>query len=131
MRSSEGSTLPCSAVLERAHLLQRACLHLAIDSGRPHRLYLALDLVSPTSCVLTAYLRHGRRSLEAALEYRIYGGVASGTTGVRGLRAEGARKEMRVTHELVADRQPRGLNNAAVDVALIIQAVHRAQSGCG
>jgi NADH-quinone oxidoreductase subunit N len=41
--------------------------------------YLSLEFVSLTSYVLTGYLRHNRRSGEAALKYLIYGGVASGT----------------------------------------------------
>ncbi len=41
--------------------------------------YLALEFVSLTSYVLTGYMRHSRRSGEAALKYLIYGGVASGT----------------------------------------------------
>src|SRR5579862_1170981 len=41
--------------------------------------YLALEFVSLTSYALTGYLRHDRRSGEAALKYLIYGGVASGT----------------------------------------------------
>jgi len=41
--------------------------------------YLALEFVSLTSYVLTGFLRHNRRSGEAALKYLIYGGVASGT----------------------------------------------------
>lgn len=40
--------------------------------------YLSLEFVSLTSYVLTGYLRHNRRSGEAALKYLIYGGVASG-----------------------------------------------------
>ena len=40
--------------------------------------YLSLELVSLTSYVLTGFLRHNRRSGEAALKYLIYGGVASG-----------------------------------------------------
>ncbi len=40
--------------------------------------YLSLEFVSITSYVLTGYLRHNRRSGEAALKYLIYGGVASG-----------------------------------------------------
>ncbi len=39
--------------------------------------YLALELVSLTSYVLTGYRRRNRRSGEAALKYLIYGGVAS------------------------------------------------------
>jgi NADH-quinone oxidoreductase subunit N len=41
--------------------------------------YLALELVSLTSYILTGFLPHNRRSSEAALKYLIYGGVASGT----------------------------------------------------
>ncbi len=41
--------------------------------------YLALELVSLTSYVLTGILRRNRRAQEAALKYLIYGGVASGT----------------------------------------------------
>ena len=41
--------------------------------------YLSLEFVSLTSYVLTGYMRHDRRSGEAALKYLIYGGVASGT----------------------------------------------------
>src|SRR5881628_3886995 len=41
--------------------------------------YLSLEFVSLSSYVLTGYLRHNRRSGEAALKYLIYGGVASGT----------------------------------------------------
>ena len=41
--------------------------------------YLALEFVSLTSYILTGFLRHNRRSQEAALKYLIYGGVASGT----------------------------------------------------
>lgn len=41
--------------------------------------YLSLEFVSLTSYILTGYLRHNRRSGEAALKYLIYGGVASGT----------------------------------------------------
>ncbi len=41
--------------------------------------YLALELVSITSYILTGFLPHNRRSSEAALKYLIYGGVASGT----------------------------------------------------
>ena len=41
--------------------------------------YLALELVSLTSYILTGFLPRNRRSSEAALKYLIYGGVASGT----------------------------------------------------
>ncbi len=41
--------------------------------------YLSLEFVSLTSYILTGFLRHNRRSQEAALKYLIYGGVASGT----------------------------------------------------
>src|SRR5437867_1614732 len=40
--------------------------------------YLSLEFVSLVSYVLTGFLRHNRRSSEAALKYLIYGGVASG-----------------------------------------------------
>jgi NADH-quinone oxidoreductase subunit N len=40
--------------------------------------YLALEFLSLVSYVLTGFLRHNRRSGEAALKYLIYGGVASG-----------------------------------------------------
>jgi NADH-quinone oxidoreductase subunit N len=40
--------------------------------------YLALELASLTSYILTGFLPHNRRSSEAALKYLIYGGVASG-----------------------------------------------------
>jgi len=40
--------------------------------------YLSLEFVSLTSYVLTGFLKHDRRSSEAALKYLIYGGVASG-----------------------------------------------------
>lgn len=40
--------------------------------------YLAMELLSIVSYVLTGFLRHDRRSGEAALKYLIYGGVASG-----------------------------------------------------
>ena len=41
--------------------------------------YVSLEFVSLTSYILAGYLRHNRRSGEAALKYLIYGGVASGT----------------------------------------------------
>ena len=40
--------------------------------------YLALELVSIMSYVLTGFTRGSRRSAEAALKYVVYGGVASG-----------------------------------------------------
>ena len=40
--------------------------------------YLSLEFASLTSYALTGFLRHNRRSGEAALKYLIYGGVASG-----------------------------------------------------
>src|SRR5260370_3661860 len=40
---------------------------------------LALALGGLTSYIRTGFLRQNRRSLEAALKYRLYGGVASGT----------------------------------------------------
>jgi NADH-quinone oxidoreductase subunit N len=41
--------------------------------------YLSLEFLSLTAYALTGYLRHDRRSGEAALKYLIFGGVASGT----------------------------------------------------
>jgi NADH-quinone oxidoreductase subunit N len=41
--------------------------------------YLSLEFVSLVSYVLTGFLRHDRRSSEAALKYLIYGAVASGS----------------------------------------------------
>src|SRR5438094_847757 len=41
--------------------------------------YLALEMLSLVSYLLTGYIRNNRRSGEAALKYLIYGGVASGT----------------------------------------------------
>lgn len=41
-------------------------------------IYLALEMVSVLSYILTGYLRGVRRSAEAGLKYVIYGGVASG-----------------------------------------------------
>jgi len=41
-------------------------------------IYLSLEVVSVLSYVLTGYVRGSRRSVEAALKYVIYGGVASG-----------------------------------------------------
>jgi NADH-quinone oxidoreductase subunit N len=41
--------------------------------------YLALELASLTSYILTGFVPHSRRSSEAGLKYLIYGGVASGT----------------------------------------------------
>jgi NADH-quinone oxidoreductase subunit N len=58
-----GSTLGMFLMASASHLLMA---------------YLALEFVSLTSYVLTGFLRHNRRSSEAALKYLIYGGVASG-----------------------------------------------------
>jgi len=54
-------------------------MFLMAESANLLMAYLALEFVSLTSYVLTGFLRHNRRSLEAALKYLIYGGVASGT----------------------------------------------------
>ena len=51
---------------------------LMAESNNLLMAYLALELVSLTSYVLTGILRDNRRSQEAALKYLIYGGVASG-----------------------------------------------------
>ena len=52
---------------------------LMAESANLLMAYLALEFASLTSYILTGFLRHNRRSLEAALKYLIYGGVASGT----------------------------------------------------
>jgi NADH-quinone oxidoreductase subunit N len=51
---------------------------LMASAGNLLMAYLSLEFVSLTSYVLTGFLRHNRRSSEAALKYLIYGGVASG-----------------------------------------------------
>src|SRR6185369_602492 len=51
---------------------------LMASAGNLLMAYLALEFVSLTSYVLTGFLRHNRRSGEAALKYLIYCGVASG-----------------------------------------------------
>jgi len=53
-------------------------MFLMAEAGTLLMAYLALEFVSLTSYVLTGFLRHNRRSGEAALKYLIYGGVASG-----------------------------------------------------
>src|SRR6185503_6226807 len=51
---------------------------LMASAGNLLMAYLSLEFVSLTSYVLTGFLRHNRRSGEAALKYLVYGGVASG-----------------------------------------------------
>jgi len=51
---------------------------LMASAGTLLMAYLSLEFVSLTSYVLTGFLRHNRRSGEAAVKYLIYGGVASG-----------------------------------------------------
>jgi NADH-quinone oxidoreductase subunit N len=53
-------------------------MFLMAAAGNLLMAYLALEFVSLASYVLTGFLRHNRRSGEAALKYLIYGGVASG-----------------------------------------------------
>src|SRR4029077_546354 len=53
-------------------------MFLMASAGTPLMAYLSCEFVSLTSYVLTGFLRHNRRSGEAALKYLIYGGVASG-----------------------------------------------------
>jgi NADH-quinone oxidoreductase subunit N len=53
-------------------------MFLMASAGTLLMAYLSLEFVSLTSYVLTGFLRHNRRSGEAALKYLIYGGVASG-----------------------------------------------------
>jgi NADH-quinone oxidoreductase subunit N len=61
-------------------VLLGATLGMFLMAGASHLLmaYLALEFLSLASYVLTGFLRHDRRSSEAALKYLIYGGVASG-----------------------------------------------------
>jgi NADH-quinone oxidoreductase subunit N len=60
-------------------LASTLAMFLMAESANLLMAYLALEFVSLTSYILTGFLRHNRRSLEAALKYLIYGGVASGT----------------------------------------------------
>src|SRR3989449_8479342 len=53
-------------------------MFLMASAGTVLMAYLSLEFASLTSYVLTGFLRHNRRSGEAALKYLIYGGVASG-----------------------------------------------------
>src|SRR5881398_2009488 len=53
-------------------------MFLMAAAGNLLMAYLSLEFASLTSYVLTGFLRHNRRSGEAALKYLIYGGVASG-----------------------------------------------------
>jgi len=53
-------------------------MFLMASAGTLLMAYLSLEFASLTSYVLTGFLRHNRRSGEAALKYLIYGGVASG-----------------------------------------------------
>ncbi|HJQ84876.1 MAG TPA: NADH-quinone oxidoreductase subunit N [Candidatus Binatia bacterium] len=53
-------------------------MFLMASAGTLLMAYLSLEFVSLASYVLTGFLRHNRRSGEAALKYLIYGGVASG-----------------------------------------------------
>jgi NADH-quinone oxidoreductase subunit N len=61
-------------------VLLGATLGMFLMAGASNLLmtYLALEFVSLSAYVLTGFLRHDRRSSEAALKYLIYGGVASG-----------------------------------------------------
>src|SRR5260370_41020805 len=54
-------------------------MFLMAESANLLMAYLALEVVRLTSYILTGFLRHNLRALEAALKYLIYGGVASGT----------------------------------------------------
>jgi NADH-quinone oxidoreductase subunit N len=54
-------------------------MFLMAESANLLMAYLSLEFVSLTSYILTGFLKHNRRSQEAALKYLIYGGVASGT----------------------------------------------------
>ncbi|MGH7864313.1 MAG: NADH-quinone oxidoreductase subunit N [Candidatus Binataceae bacterium] len=54
-------------------------MFLMAESANLLMAYLSLEFVSLTSYILTGFMKHNRRSQEAALKYLIYGGVASGT----------------------------------------------------
>jgi len=54
-------------------------MFLMAESANLLMAYLSLEFVSLTSYILTGFMKHSRRSQEAALKYLIYGGVASGT----------------------------------------------------
>jgi NADH-quinone oxidoreductase subunit N len=60
-------------------LASTLAMFLMASSANLLMAYLSLEFVSLTSYILTGFLRHNRRSQEAALKYLIYGGVASGT----------------------------------------------------
>ena len=82
--------------------------------------YLSLEFVSLTSYILTGYLRHNRRSQEAALKYLIYGGVASGTmiygmSWIFGLA--GSLDFVAINHALTAGSTA---SNLAVFIALVL-----------
>jgi len=78
MGSSEVAT--CDQGEYYAILLSSAfAMFLMATSANLLMAYLSLEFVSLTSYILTGFLRHNRRSQEAALKYLIYGGVASGT----------------------------------------------------
>jgi len=78
MGSSEAAT--CDQGEYYAILLASAFgMFLMATSANLLMAYLSLEFVSLTSYILTGFLRHNRRSQEAALKYLIYGGVASGT----------------------------------------------------
>ena len=51
-------------------------MFLMAESANLLMAYLSLEFVSLTSYILTGFLRHNRRSQEAALKYLLYGGVA-------------------------------------------------------
>src|SRR5215469_17358955 len=57
-------------------LASTLAMFLMAESANLLMAYLSLEFVSLTSYILTGFLRHNRRSLEAALKYLIYGGVA-------------------------------------------------------
>ncbi len=82
--------------------------------------YLSLEFVSLTSYILTGYLRHNRRSQEAALKYLIYGGVASGTM-IYGMSwifgIAGSLDFVAINHALTAGSPA---SNLAVFIALVL-----------
>jgi NADH-quinone oxidoreductase subunit N len=60
-------------------LASTLAMFLMAESANLLMAYVSLEFVSLTSYILTGFLKHNRRSQEAALKYLIYGGVASGT----------------------------------------------------
>ncbi len=78
--SAQGKDLPPRRIGEFYALLLAITLgmFLMASSSDLLMIYLAIELVSMVSYVLTGYRKGDRKSAEASLKYVIYGGVASG-----------------------------------------------------